>query len=251
MQDIERLDPPPALRHRHAAAKGSITTQSVIDDCDDEPVGERPPEWLELVSLLPRRRAQLVLSLKIGPSVRRSSLDSYFFFPHIQHCDFEPISCIQLCGLFHACLASLGNSGKPTALRPKSHISLTYGPLRLNMTLSSTLTIGGIGSSSFFSCPSTLPWLRILGLSMVSCPGRSRLNTIAPADMYDVVFWQLDTPQSQPFVGNATVLTAESINNNAELTYEESFQGVNVILAVSRLMLLVEYLRGGRGFPLP
>lgn len=47
-----------------------------------------------------------------------------------------------------------------------------------------------------------------------------------------------------PFTGNGTALTAQVIRENEVNSMTESFQGVNAILFVSRMLLLVQYLRG-------
>ena len=46
------------------------------------------------------------------------------------------------------------------------------------------------------------------------------------------------------FTGNATALTAEAIKTNEENSMVKSFKGVNVMLFVSRMLLLAQYLRG-------
>lgn len=48
------------------------------------------------------------------------------------------------------------------------------------------------------------------------------------------------------FTGGADAVTAQAILDNSERTSLRTFKAVNLILMISRLLLLVSYLRGER-----
>ncbi|KAG9019443.1 hypothetical protein FRB90_002266 [Tulasnella sp. 427] len=57
------------------------------------------------------------------------------------------------------------------------------------------------------------------------------------------VGWKVNPDALAIFVGNSTELTAEAMLENQEILIEKSFRGINVMLFISRLFLLVQYLR--------
>ncbi|KAG8975712.1 hypothetical protein FRC05_005230 [Tulasnella sp. 425] len=57
------------------------------------------------------------------------------------------------------------------------------------------------------------------------------------------VGWELSSDTMDIFTGNATALTAEAIKTNEENSMIKSFRGVNIMLFISRMLLLAQYLR--------
>ncbi|KIO30449.1 hypothetical protein M407DRAFT_154030 [Tulasnella calospora MUT 4182] len=57
------------------------------------------------------------------------------------------------------------------------------------------------------------------------------------------VGWEVDSDAMDPFVGNNTALTGQAIRQNEVNSMTKSFRGVNIILFLSRLLLLAQYLR--------
>ncbi|KAG8973238.1 hypothetical protein FRC05_008952 [Tulasnella sp. 425] len=57
------------------------------------------------------------------------------------------------------------------------------------------------------------------------------------------VGWEINSDTMNIFTGNATSLTAEVIRTNEENSMVRSFEGVNIVLFFSRMLLLVQHLR--------
>ncbi|KAG9019442.1 hypothetical protein FRB90_002265 [Tulasnella sp. 427] len=57
------------------------------------------------------------------------------------------------------------------------------------------------------------------------------------------VGWELDNDATDPFTGNSTALTSQTIVQNSENSIEKSFRGVNILLCISRLLLFAQYVR--------
>lgn len=58
------------------------------------------------------------------------------------------------------------------------------------------------------------------------------------------VGWEINSDTMNIFTGNVTALTAEAITTDEENSMIQSFRGVNFILSISRILLLIQYLRG-------
>ncbi|KAG8973239.1 hypothetical protein FRC05_008953 [Tulasnella sp. 425] len=57
------------------------------------------------------------------------------------------------------------------------------------------------------------------------------------------VGWEISSDTMNIFTGNAAALTAEVIKTNEENSMVRSFMGVNIMLFISRMLLLAQYLR--------
>ncbi|KAG8940005.1 hypothetical protein FRC04_005690 [Tulasnella sp. 424] len=57
------------------------------------------------------------------------------------------------------------------------------------------------------------------------------------------VGWEINSDTMNIFTGNVTALTAEAITTDEENSMIQSFRGVNFILSISRILLLIQYLR--------
>ncbi|KAG9019441.1 hypothetical protein FRB90_002264 [Tulasnella sp. 427] len=55
--------------------------------------------------------------------------------------------------------------------------------------------------------------------------------------------WEIDSDAMEPFTGNSTALTSQTIVENEVTSMEKSFKGVNIILFASRLLLFAQYMR--------
>lgn len=79
--------------------------------------------------------------------------------------------------------------------------------------------------------------VRLNRLTFARCSARAEWEIFS-------VYWGLNQSGTMPFIGNVTSLTAVAIKANAEVTLLEAFEGVNIIIAVNRLMLFAQYCRG-------
>ncbi|KAG8935217.1 hypothetical protein FRC01_005473 [Tulasnella sp. 417] len=57
------------------------------------------------------------------------------------------------------------------------------------------------------------------------------------------VAWKVHPEALDIFVGNSTALTAEAMIQNQEILIEKSFRGINMMLFLSRMFLLAQYVR--------
>ncbi|KAG9019437.1 hypothetical protein FRB90_002260 [Tulasnella sp. 427] len=57
------------------------------------------------------------------------------------------------------------------------------------------------------------------------------------------VGWELDNNATEPFTGNNTAPTNQTIAQNSENSIVKSFRGVNILLCISRLLLFAQYVR--------